>query len=229
VENARVTEPGAGRSGGGGRPPLPPSKGGRVVRLAVLVVVWVTWVGVATVCLELSGLAGDVGAWRWAALAFAPLVLPTWLLCRRLQQRRMILAVAMAMITVLAWGVPAQATPSFARVTIFADEWGGPPGGQLLGHAWEGNEWCFSDGCPTVVRYYAVPDAASSVEVVSSRLRGDGWRSARLAQGSAFCKGDYRVGIGKVRPDWLPHIATDLRPAPPGWEVVELRIGGNCL
>ena len=124
----------------------------------------------------------------------------------------MIMTLAVVLIAFLAWGVPAQATPSFGRVTEFADQWGPPPGGQLLGDEWEGNDWCFSDGCPAVVRYYAVPDAASSVQAVTSRLQREGWKPRGLAHGPAYCKGDFQVGVGHVDPEWLPTSAEVTRP-----------------
>lgn len=199
------------------------------MRVLILGVVWVIWVVAATLYLELSGLAGDIGAWRWAAIAFVPLAVPTWLLCRRMRRRRWVMTAGMGLIGLLVWSVPAQATPNFERVTAFAEEWGAPPGGQILGDAWEGNVWCFSDGCPTVVRYYAVTDAAVTKRSVEARLKREGWRAARLAQGSAYCKGDYRVAIWALPSGELSIAQAGVRQLPPGREVVELRFGANCL
>lgn len=212
----------------GGHPVQPLTVGGRVVRVGVLVLVWLVWVVVATAYLELSGTAGEAGAWRWSAVAFVPLAVPTWFLCRRLRRRRVLLMGATALIALLAWGIPAQATPSFGRVTTFADQWGAPPQGQLLGDAWEGNEWCFSDGCPAVVRYYAVPSAASTVQAVTSRLDREGWKRRALAHGPAYCKGDYQIGVRRVEPDRLP-IGAEVGRPPSGLEIVALRVGANCL
>jgi hypothetical protein len=161
----------------------PLTKRGRLTRALGLAVVWTIWVLTATLYLELSGLAGDLGAWRWAAVAYSPLAVPTWLLCRRMRRRWGVMAAGLGLIGLLVWGVPAQATPSFARVTAFADEWGAPPGGQFLGDAWEGNDWCFSDGCPTVVRYYAVSDAAATKQAVESRLKRQGWGGGDVGAG----------------------------------------------
>lgn len=65
---------------------------GRLARALILAAVWVIWVLSATLYLALSGLASDIGAWRWAAVAFIPLIVPTWLLCRRMRRRRWVMA-----------------------------------------------------------------------------------------------------------------------------------------
>lgn len=189
---------------------------------------WTIWVLGGTLYLELSGLAGDIGAWRWAAVAFIPLVLPTWLLCRRMRGRWWVVAVGAGLIGLLVWGVPAQATPGFARVTAFADEWGAPPGGQFLGDAWEGNNWCFSS-CPTVVRFYAVTDAAATKQAVEARLKRERWRPASLAQGSGYCKGDYRIAIWALPSGRLPIDEAGVQEPPREREAVELRVGARCL
>lgn len=207
--------------------PVPLTTGGRVARVVGLVVVWTSWLVVATAYLALTGAAGEAGAWRWCALAYLPLALPTWGLVRRLRHRRPVAVAAAVVIGLLVWGVPAQATPGFGRVEAFADEWGGPRAGELLGEAAEGNEWCFGDGCPTVVRYYAVPDAAASVSAVEARLRGEGWAPRGLSHGPAWCKGDFHVSAWKP-PATLPVPPGVRRPAA-GSEVVELRVGANCL
>ncbi|GAA4727796.1 hypothetical protein GCM10025782_28110 [Pedococcus ginsenosidimutans] len=207
--------------------PAPLTTGGRVARVVGLVALWTSWLLVATAYLALSGAAGEVAAWRWSALAYVPLAVPTWWLVRRLRHRRPLAVAAAAVIGLLVWGVPAQATPGFGRVEAFADEFGGPPGGELLGETAEGNDWCFGDGCPTVVRYYAVPSASATIEAVDARLDGDGWERRGLAHGPAHCKGDFDVSV------WKP---TGSLPLPPGVrapaagsDVVELRVGANCL
>ncbi|WP_140742865.1 hypothetical protein [Pedococcus bigeumensis] len=212
----------------GARLVAPLTVGGRALRVGLLVLVWSVWVVVATAYLELSGVAGETGAWRWSAVAFVPLAVPTWFLCRRMVRRRVIFLGATALIALLVWGIPAQATPSFGRVTTVADQWGTLSDGQLLGHAWEGNEWCFSDGCPAVVRYYAVPDAAVTVHAVSLRLETDGWRRHALAHGPAYCKGDFQIGVRRLDAADLTFVA-DVRRPPVGQEVVGLRVGANCL
>ena len=132
------------------------------------------------------------------------------------------------MIGLLVWGVPAQATPGFDRVDAFADEWGGPQGARLLGETSEGNDLCFQDRCPTVVRYYAVPDAAATVAALDTRLERDGWERRGLAQGPAWCRGDFHVSAWMPPPSWVP---VELGVAAPqdGLEVVELRFGAKCL
>ena len=77
-----------GRTGvwarGGVSAPKPPlSRGGLLLRIGVLVLLWLLWVVLAVAYLELSGVAGDFSGWRWAAVAFTPLAVPTWLLSRR--------------------------------------------------------------------------------------------------------------------------------------------------
>lgn len=213
----------------GATSPAPLTRQGRLARALILAAVWVIWVPSATLYLALSGVAGGIGAWRWAAVAFIPLIVPTWLLCRRMRRRRWVMATGVGLAGLLVWGVPAQATPSFARVTAFADEWGAPPGGEFLGDAWEGNAWCFSDGCPTVVRYYAVTDAALTKQSVEARLKREGWSAAGTAQGTAYCKGDYRVAIWALHSGQLPIAEAGVRQPPPGREVVDLRIGANCV
>ncbi|WP_156399751.1 hypothetical protein [Phycicoccus sp. Soil748] len=208
--------------------PLPLTRGGRVARVVGLVALWAVWVVVATAWLVLSGVAGEAGAWRWSAVAYVPLALPTWGLVRRLRHRRPV-AVGMALVIwLLVWGVPAQATPGFGRVEAFADEWGAPPGATFLGQTSEGNDWCFGDGCPTVVRYYAVDDAAGAVSAVDARLRTEGWQPRGLAHGPAWCKGDFHVSAWKPPATWGP-VGAHVAPVPPGAEVVELRVGANCL
>ena len=126
--------------------------------------------------------------------------------------------------SLLVWGVPAGATPSFGRV-IEVGESLAPEGSQYLGDEWEGNEWCFSDGCPTVLRYYAVKDAQAVTKAVTSTLERDGWKPARLRQGAALCKGGYNVrieGAGKVPTHF------DVAPLPAGMEGVRMRVGARC-
>lgn len=212
----------------GARPVEPLTVGGRAFRVGLLVLVWSAWVVVATAYLELTGVAGETGAWRWSAVAFVPLAVPTWLLCRRMVRRRAVFLGATALVALLVWGIPAQATPSFGRVTAVADQWGALPDGQLLGDAWEGNEWCFADGCPAVLRYYAVPDAAATVHAVSARLERDSWESRALAHGPAYCKGDFQIGVRHLDVDDLA-LGPDVTRPPVGQEVVELRVGANCL
>lgn len=194
-------------------PPLP--TWARVVLVALLVVMWLAWFFLAFFVLNFTGVAGDFGGWRWAAVAFVPILIPTWLLTRRLGRPRVSLAVSAVLVGLLVWGVTAGATPSFARVTEFAESLA-PEGSQYLGDEWEGNEWCFSDGCPTVVRYYAVTDADAVVKAVTSTLE---------RQGPALCKGDYnvrieRAGNGPTR--------FDVAKVPVGMEGVRMRVGARC-
>ena len=107
-----ATQVGARSADSRTEPPLP--TWARVVLVALLVVMWLAWVFLGFFVLNITGVAGDFGGWRWAAVAFVPLLIPTWLLTRRLCRPRVSLAVSAVLVGLLVWGVTAEATPSFA-------------------------------------------------------------------------------------------------------------------
>jgi len=199
------------------------------VRIAALVMMWLVMVPCIAVVMALYGVLGAVAAWRVTAVVFLPLFPLTWLLVRRMRQRRRMLLLAGALVVGLVFGLPAWATPGPERLARAESEVAGPEGGVLIGRDFEGDDWCWQ-GCPKRLRYYAVPDAVRAVGKMESWAQEHGWERATLDQGGidgGWCRGDFSLLVHEATGPYAKPVFP-IREAPTGTETVIVPVGANC-
>lgn len=118
------------------------------------------WLAIGGFYAVLSGLFGGVGGWAWAIGYFAgagAAIVLAWPFRGRRQ-----VAIVAALISVVAGLIVGHIAPYNAgHIQQVLDELPSPAHGRLA--ATEVSNNCFGD-CPTVRRFYVVPDGASAVD-----------------------------------------------------------------